>query len=409
MLRNRRNPNLLGNLLRKVIHMIPVAHLNLRKKRNPNVLVNLLKVLQIDIADTSTEESDSSHETTSSEALLLSYYAKQIDSSEEEMADAERTKSIKKGKRDAKKAIEEKVGICKKQKEPKPTTIRGERIEGADIDDIAPTTSEESVFSQDVRSSSEISSLEAAMLAEYVDNDSEEEMLKSFSSKRVSKDSTKSKESSDDDESLDDDEDTPVPVKTASAKPAANVEESSESEEEESEKEEEEGSNEEDEPKTVKKKKVTDVEMVDAPSAAKKAPQTPATGSKTLFMGNLSFSIEENDVINFFKDAGEVVQVRFAMRDNCFAGYGHVEFATPDAAQKALELNGEDLVGRAVKLDFAKERGGAYTQGGFSGGRGGGGRFGGRDGGGGRGRGRGPSRPSMATLGTGKKTTFGDD
>ncbi|XP_071695585.1 uncharacterized protein [Rutidosis leptorrhynchoides] len=325
---------------------------------------------------------------------------------------------FKVSKRDAKKAIEEKVGICKKQKvvkpqkEPKPTTIRGEpirgeRIEGADIDDIAPTTSEESVFSQDVRSSSEISSLEAAMLAEYVDNDSEEEMLKSFSSKRVSKDSTKSKESSDDDESLDDDEDTPVPVKTASAKPAANVEESSESEEEESEKEE--GSNEEDEPKTVKKKKVTDVEMVDAPSAAaKKAPQTPATGSKTLFMGNLSFSIEENDVINFFKDAGEVVQVRFAMRDNCFAGYGHVEFATPDAAQKALKLNGEDLVGRAVKLDFAKERGGAYTPGGFSGGRGGG-RFGGRDGGGGRGRGRGPSRPSIATLGTGKKTTFGDD
>ncbi|XP_071693508.1 uncharacterized protein [Rutidosis leptorrhynchoides] len=50
-----------------------------------------------DIADTSTEESDSSHDTTSSEALLLAYYAKQIDSSEEEMADAEPTKSIKKG------------------------------------------------------------------------------------------------------------------------------------------------------------------------------------------------------------------------------------------------------------------------------------------------------------------------
>ncbi|KAI7734176.1 hypothetical protein M8C21_016393 [Ambrosia artemisiifolia] len=105
--------------------------------------------------------------------------------------------------------------------------------------------------------------------------------------------------------------------------------------------------------------------MVDAPSA-KKAPQTPATpqttGSKTLFVGNLSFSVEENDVINFFKDAGEVVEVRFAVRDDRFAGYGHVEFATPEAARKALELNGQLLLDREVRLDLAKERG-AYTPG----------------------------------------------
>jgi len=38
---------------------------------------------------------------------------------------------------------------------------------------------------------------------------------------------------------------------------------------------------------------------------------------------------------NFFKDAGEVVDVRFASdTDGRFKGFGHVEFATAEAAQK---------------------------------------------------------------------------
>ncbi|KAL0372866.1 UNVERIFIED_CONTAM: Nucleolin 2 [Sesamum calycinum] len=128
----------------------------------------------------------------------------------------------------------------------------------------------------------------------------------------------------------------------------------------------------------------TDVEMTDVKTgkgnAAKggspfeKTPKTPATpkeqttGSKTLFVGNLSFSVEQADVENFFKSAGEVVDVRFAMdADNQFRGFGHVEFASAEAAEKALrELNGEDLLGRAVRLDLARERG-SYTP--YSGGK----------------------------------------
>lgn len=38
---------------------------------------------------------------------------------------------------------------------------------------------------------------------------------------------------------------------------------------------------------------------------------------------------------NFFKDAGEIVDVRFASdADGRFKGFGHVEFATVEAAQK---------------------------------------------------------------------------
>ena len=118
--------------------------------------------------------------------------------------------------------------------------------------------------------------------------------------------------------------------------------------------------------KTPKKDK--DVEMVDAEATKKsalKTPQTPATpettGSKTLFVGNLSFDVEDTDVREFFKSAGEVVDVRFASDpDGRFRGYGHVEFETHEAAKKALELNGQDLLNRAVRLDLARERG-AYT------------------------------------------------
>ncbi|KAK1438052.1 hypothetical protein QVD17_03855 [Tagetes erecta] len=137
------------------------------------------------------------------------------------------------------------------------------------------------------------------------------------------------------------DEPESVEEDAKAAKPAANVEEDSGSE---------------DEAKTEKKDDA-DAEMADAPSAKK---ESQATGSKTLFMGNLSFSIEKSDVINFFKDVAEVAEVRFSMRDDRFAGYGHADFATPEAALKALELNGEQLLGRAVKLDLAKERG-TYT------------------------------------------------
>lgn len=40
---------------------------------------------------------------------------------------------------------------------------------------------------------------------------------------------------------------------------------------------------------------------------------------------------------NFFKDAGEVVDVRLATNEEGnFKGYGHVEFATAEAAKKVI-------------------------------------------------------------------------
>ncbi|XP_058182715.1 nucleolin 2-like [Rhododendron vialii] len=186
----------------------------------------------------------------------------------------------------------------------------------------------------------------------------------------------KAQPSSSDDESSEDSSDDEAP-KTQMVKKAApvskKVSESDEESEEEDSSGEEDTSEEEEQPSKTSKKNERDVEMVDAVSPktnvkpAKKAAQSPVTpqvqtgGPKTLFVGNLSFSVEKTDIENFFKGAGEVVDIRFSFdRDGGFRGYGHVEFATAEDALKALELNGRDLLGRNVKLDPAKERG-AYT------------------------------------------------
>ncbi|KAF5786083.1 putative RNA recognition motif domain, nucleotide-binding alpha-beta plait domain superfamily [Helianthus annuus] len=87
---------------------------------------------------------------------------------------------------------------------------------------------------------------------------------------------------------------------------------------------------------------------------------TRDTGSKTLFLGNLSFLIEEDDV-DFFKNVGEIADIRFAIKDDRFLGYGHIEFATAEAAQEALKLNKEVLLGRRVALEYTRRQRGAYT------------------------------------------------
>ncbi|XP_065865961.1 nucleolin 2-like isoform X2 [Euphorbia lathyris] len=180
------------------------------------------------------------------------------------------------------------------------------------------------------------------------------------------------KESSSDEESSDESSDDEGKSAKKNAKVTASKKSSSDESSSEESSDEEEESDDEKSFKTPKKN-ATDVEMVDASHTAKKmddlksakkahqtpvSPQVHSTGSKTLFVGNLSFQVERADVENFFKDAGEVVDVRFSVdQDQRFKGFGHVEFATAEGAQKALKLNGQTLNGRDVRLDLARERG----------------------------------------------------
>jgi nucleolin len=119
--------------------------------------------------------------------------------------------------------------------------------------------------------------------------------------------------------------------------------------------------------------------------------------STTVFVGNLGYRTSEDTVAGFFGDCGEVKAVRIAYdQDGRSRGFAHVEFASTDSVDGAMSKAGQELDGRAVRVDFSgnkKSDGG--SRGGFGGGDrrggyGGGGRGGGF--GGGRGGGRGGFR-----------------
>lgn len=136
--------------------------------------------------------------------------------------------------------------------------------------------------------------------------------------------------------------------------------------------------------------------------------------SSTLFIGNLSFSVNEDMVWESFNDYG-VKNVRLPTdRDTGkFKGFGYVEFEDIDGAKKAFDaMKGQEIDGRTIRLDFSQPRdnsggGGGGGRGGFGGGRGGG--FGGRGGGGfgGRGGGRGGGDRGGRGGGRGRGTDRG--
>ncbi|KAI3886438.1 hypothetical protein MKX03_036725 [Papaver bracteatum] len=68
-------------------------------------------------------------------------------------------------------------------------------------------------------------------------------------------------------------------------------------------------------------------------------------------MKDIPYYTEKSDVIKFFKQASEVVDVRFSYNeDGEFSGSGYIEFATEEGAKKAERLNGVELLGSPVDL-----------------------------------------------------------
>jgi RNA recognition motif-containing protein len=117
---------------------------------------------------------------------------------------------------------------------------------------------------------------------------------------------------------------------------------------------------------------------------------------KKLYIGNLSFQATEEELTNWFSQAGitpgaiTLVRDRFSGQSR---GFGFVEIQSNEEADKAIQsLNGQDFMGRKVVVNEARpprEGGGGAGGGRGHGGGGGGGGYGGGRGGGGGGRGGG--------------------
>lgn len=114
--------------------------------------------------------------------------------------------------------------------------------------------------------------------------------------------------------------------------------------------------------------------------------------SVKLYVGNLPFSMTENDLTDLFAQAGNVARVQM-INDRVTGrprGFGFVEMGTAEEAQAAIsKFHGQEINGRALTVNEARpmepREGGGGGGGGYRGGGGGGGER--RGGGGGDRRG----------------------
>lgn len=78
-----------------------------------------------------------------------------------------------------------------------------------------------------------------------------------------------------------------------------------------------------------------------------------------LFVGNLSYQTAENDLQDYFAQAGAVTSVNLMMdkMTGKSRGFAFVEFSTPEEANKAVEqFHNKEFQGRALTVNVAKPK-----------------------------------------------------
>ena len=116
----------------------------------------------------------------------------------------------------------------------------------------------------------------------------------------------------------------------------------------------------------------------------------------TIYVGNLSFQAEQEDLLDLFSQYGEVSKCSLPLdrETGRKRGFAFVEMANDADEQKAIDdLQNVEWMGRMIRVNKATPRvgggggGGGGGRGGYGGGGGGRGGYGGGGGGGGGGRG----------------------
>lgn len=82
--------------------------------------------------------------------------------------------------------------------------------------------------------------------------------------------------------------------------------------------------------------------------------------NEKIFAGNLSFDIDDDAAKDYFKDCGAITDIHWLEdRDSGkFKGCGFITFESVEASAKAVAMNGQDCMGREIRLNYAKPRAG---------------------------------------------------
>ncbi|XP_033141676.1 glycine-rich RNA-binding protein 5, mitochondrial isoform X3 [Brassica rapa] len=111
--------------------------------------------------------------------------------------------------------------------------------------------------------------------------------------------------------------------------------------------------------------------------------------SSKIFVGGISYSTDEFGLREAFSKYGEVVDAKIIVdrETGRSRGFAFVTFTSTEEASNAMELDGQDLHGRRIRVNYATERGSGFGGRGFGGPGGGYGAPAGGYGGGGAGGG----------------------
>src|SRR5207248_5960789 len=78
-----------------------------------------------------------------------------------------------------------------------------------------------------------------------------------------------------------------------------------------------------------------------------------------LFVGNLAYQTMENDLQEYFSQAGVVTSVNLMLDkfNGKSRGFAFIEYSTPEEATKAVEMfHNEEFPGRALTVNIARPR-----------------------------------------------------
>ncbi|MAZ44244.1 MAG: RNA-binding protein [Legionellales bacterium] len=77
-----------------------------------------------------------------------------------------------------------------------------------------------------------------------------------------------------------------------------------------------------------------------------------------VYVGNIPYNFSQDDLRSAFESCGAITDVHIPMERQTGRprGFAFVTFESNEAAQAALKLNGQEIGGRAVKVDLCKER-----------------------------------------------------
>lgn len=81
--------------------------------------------------------------------------------------------------------------------------------------------------------------------------------------------------------------------------------------------------------------------------------------NRKIFVGNLAWGITEDELKEEFGNCGSVEELNI-IKDQATGrsrGFGFVKFATPEEAEKAVQMmNGKEVQGRAMNVNMAKDK-----------------------------------------------------